>query len=67
MHFLIMFQAVKQFELFTQCVLFSVDNIDETYGVNVQFEESDDDVSCMTALCVLPLLTSLWMFCMLSM
>lgn len=23
----------------------AADNIDETYGVNVQFEESDDDVS----------------------
>lgn len=27
----------------TFCV--AADNIDETYGVNVQFEESDDDVS----------------------
>lgn len=24
--------------------LFSDDNIDETYGVNVQFEESEDEV-----------------------
>ena len=31
--------------LICSTVLFTEENIDETYGVNVQIEESDDDVS----------------------